>query len=1051
MATAPALCSSCGQPLPSGRLDGFCPACLWRGLFVDALANSTEGEAAAFASLQLPGLTVVGEIARGGMGIVYRARQQSPERDVALKMLLPHQVASPAAKERFRAEARAIAALDHPGILPVHQLGELDGLPWFTMKLAAGGSLAQRQERFTGDWRATAQLVARLADAIQFAHDRGILHRDLKPGNILFDETDQAFVSDFGLAKFLDADATFTTSRAVLGTPGYLAPELLHETSASATTAADIYGLGALLYELLYGRPPFEAPSIAALLKQISESSPPFTDTAGQRAPRDLEVICRKCLEKEPARRYASARELAADLRRWLEGRPILARPAPLAEVFAAWAKRNPVVATLAGLLLLALVVGGTALWRQNLKLAAALRQSETSQRAERDSLRTALIAQAKALGQTTQRGRRAEVLEILQRAAALPAPANATNALAELREEAITALATPDLIPERRWLLPLSFNDDHYFAAFAPALEHYALAHAEVVDLRATADQTLLAQLPVAVPNGPNNLSLNSDGSRLAVLHASGDASVWDWAVTNRVVSFSAAEGAVAGVAFHPGGKTFAVVRQGGPVELRGLAGRLLDAWPVTNSLAARFSPDGGRIAIVAENVVEVWTVNPRERLWTAPLALPVHRVEWNAAGTTLLVASRYQNALYVLDAAGGLVLAHHATHSLDPARFSFHPSGELVASVGREGTLRLWDARTGRDLVVLGATVEALRWSPDGRRLAYSPSLIELGTLALVSGDCFEAFADAARTTTAPDDLLVTPDGRELITVSTIGLRRWDSATGRQIELLKLPGDGRTWGELSPDGTELIYGRRGTGAFRRDRTNETAVTQPLPVAAAGAVVDLNAAGDWLVALGNNTLALWPGGDAAKARVIGGSFGGVRHTLSPDGRWIAIAHRMAGAIRIVDAQRGAVVQELAGGSLALRNAVPRAWFTPDGKRLLTSNRQRFQLWETGNWKELHGWPVAAEAESSGAAAISPDGQLAVLEIAQDVFQLTKLATGERLANLRPPTSLGAAMAIFTPDGEHLCIAGAGPRVYRWNLAALRRELSVVGLDWQNH
>ena len=211
-----------------------------------------------------------------------------------------------------------------------------------------------------------------------------------------------------------------------------------------------------------------------------------------------------------------------------------------------------------------------------------------------------------------------------------------------------------------------------------------------------------------------------------------------------------------------------------------------------------------------------------------------------------------------------------------------------------------------------------------------------------------------------------------------------------------------------------------------------------------------MNVAGDWLVALGNNTLALWPGGDTAKSRTIGGGFGGVRHTLSPDGHWIAVAHRMAGAIRIVDAQRGEVVQELAGGSLALRNAVPRAWFTSDGKRLLTSNRQCFQLWETGSWKELHSWPVVAEAESPGAAAVSPDGKLAALEIAPDVFQLTDLATGSCLVNLRPPTTLGAAVAAFTPDGEQFCIAGAGPKIYRWNLAALRRELSAAGLDWQN-
>src|SRR5687768_9769318 len=193
-------CSTCGRPVDDG-LEGFCASCMMKLALEDASAGSL---------LNITGYEVHQEIARGGMGIVYRARQLEPRREVALKMLLPHQVTSPGKVERFRLEARAIATLEHPAILPVHHVGEHNGLPFFTMKLATGGTLAQRKERFAGRWRDIAELLVTLADAVQFAHERGILHRDLKPGNVLFDEAGRAYVSDFGLAKLVDADSDLT-------------------------------------------------------------------------------------------------------------------------------------------------------------------------------------------------------------------------------------------------------------------------------------------------------------------------------------------------------------------------------------------------------------------------------------------------------------------------------------------------------------------------------------------------------------------------------------------------------------------------------------------------------------------------------------------------------------------------------------------------------------------------------------------------------------------------------------------------------------------------
>jgi WD40 repeat protein/serine/threonine protein kinase len=334
----------------------------------------------------IPGHVVLAEVARGGMGIVYRAKQTEPPREVAIKMLLPHQLGSAGMRERFRQEARAIAALDHPAILPVHLVGEHDGMPFFTMKFATGGTLAQRKAQFEANWRAIAELMATLAEAVHFAHERGVLHRDLKPGNVLFDEQGRAYVSDFGLAKVVGADSDLTRSVDFLGTPHYVAPEIAAHSARAATISSDIYALGAILYELVAGRPPFEAEGVPALLKKISEEEPlppsranrlrqsgspadPVPDSGARSPPpplrsaisRDLEVICLKCLAKEPSRRYVSALDLASDLRRWLAGEPILARETSSLERIWLWSRRHRVTASLIGVvavLLIALIVG---------------------------------------------------------------------------------------------------------------------------------------------------------------------------------------------------------------------------------------------------------------------------------------------------------------------------------------------------------------------------------------------------------------------------------------------------------------------------------------------------------------------------------------------------------------------------------------------------------------------------------------------------------------------------------------------------------------------
>jgi tetratricopeptide (TPR) repeat protein len=373
-------------------------------------------------------------LGRGGMGVVYKARQVSLNRPVALKMIRAGLWAGDEEIRRFRNEAEAIANLDHPQIVTVHEVGEHSGQHYFSMKLVEGPSLAERLEAYAAKPREAAKLVAEVARAVHHAHQRGILHRDLKPSNILLDREGRPHVTDFGLARKLEGNGSLSVSGSIVGTPSYMSPEQASGTRQGITTATDIYGLGALLYATLTGRPPFQADSVVETLRQVQEKVVEAPSRLNRKIDLDLETICLKCLDKDPGRRYGSAEAMAEDLERYEHGRPILARRTGPAERLAKWARRKPATAGLLAALLAALVVGVAGItwnWREairqrNLKEVqrqAALDAERTAAterdkaRAVNDFLTRKLLAQADP--ENNPVGDKVTLLEVLDRAAA--------------------------------------------------------------------------------------------------------------------------------------------------------------------------------------------------------------------------------------------------------------------------------------------------------------------------------------------------------------------------------------------------------------------------------------------------------------------------------------------------------------------------------------------------------------------------------------------------------------------------------------------------------
>jgi TolB-like protein/predicted Ser/Thr protein kinase len=364
--TTARFCRKCGAAIPPDSPQNSCGACLLEtGLGFDEVVAGGDDPGRPIPTLMDFGdYELVEQIGRGGQGVVFRARQKSLDRTVALKVINLGQWASKAHLKRFRLEAEAAARLEHPGIVPIHDVGERDGSCYFSMKFVEGGQLDEVVRRLPMSIRQAVELIVKVARTVHYAHEHGILHRDIKPGNILLDAKSEPHLTDFGLARLVESESSVTQTLDVLGTPSYMAPEQAVGNNAAVSSATDVYGLGAVLYQLLTGQPPFAGGTTYETIKLLEDTEPRSPRLLNPKIDRDLSTICLKCLEKDPKRRYSSARALADDLERWQKHEPIHARRIGPFVRGKKWVRRNPAIAVMAAMLLALAVPLGVIVWK---------------------------------------------------------------------------------------------------------------------------------------------------------------------------------------------------------------------------------------------------------------------------------------------------------------------------------------------------------------------------------------------------------------------------------------------------------------------------------------------------------------------------------------------------------------------------------------------------------------------------------------------------------------------------------------------------------------
>lgn len=1009
-------CPNCGAEISSDAIDGLCMRCLGR-LGFNPTDNVDNG-----GLLRLGDYELLEEIARGGMGVVYRARQLSLNRIVALKVVLHGPFSSPGFVRRFRHEAEAIAALRHPNIVAIYEVGEHKGNHFLSLEFVEGQSLAQLTRDGPLPATRAAKYLKIIAGAVQHAHERGVLHRDLKPSNVLLDIFDQPRVTDFGLAKLVDHGGDLTVTGQVLGSPNYMPPEQAAAGFANATSQSDVYSLGAILYELLTGRPPFQGDSIQATLGQVQTADPVPPTRLNPGTPKDLQTICLKCLQKEPARRYATAAELAEDLERFLERKPIRARPVSTLERTLLGCRRRPLLAAMGTALATAIVLGVTGItweWRQSESHA----QGEMRQRlaAEQDAAETRLNLYAADVAAASH-AMQANNFGLARRTLAGLVPRPGEPDLRGFEWHYLWHRCRGDELATLT-----GHSNTVMCAAFSPDGRLLATGGLDgAVKIWDVASRTNLTTLRVT-SNEVWCVAFTPDGQRL-MTGSRDSVEQWNTGTWQVCATFPGELAAISktGTVMATSESSPFYWAPAGPVRLwNSRSGQLLHTFDQPGRVLG-LSSDGGVLAIGgSNNGVSLWDTTTGKLIRDLATPTPVWSLNFSPDGHELLCAQWSREALlWNLDTdsppraiVGGPLHVWSAVFSGD---------GATVATVSSDQTVRLWDTATLQRRTILhghNSEVWCAAFSPDGKLLATGgkDQSVKLWPVA------------AALENELPHEKdyqpIFSPDGKWVVTVSptTKYSMLWNAEDGSLVKTSL--ANGRHIIGFSRDGKRVVSVDDDNFKLQFCRPDRDVLESEVPLAGMKpgqgrfAFVAFSPGREFFLGIdGSGLIHIWDSDTGQLRNSLHGPLPPIRNAaLSPAGRQVALCVEREKVARLYDCSTGAE-KDLAGHS----DFVAGLSFSPDGSTLATGSVDgTIRLWSTSDGALITSLP--GHMQETTDVAFSPDGRTLASLGQRESLKLWHLPTMREVVSEDLPDA-GLWLA-FSPDGRKLAVEASGERL----------------------